>query len=105
MRSIARPSRARRSGSPDRRAVLLALASGALLGAAFLPAPLGFLAWFAYVPLLVALAARLETRSPASSLFAIGYAFGFAFYLIATHWIARLSDVAIAVPWLKYPAS
>jgi apolipoprotein N-acyltransferase len=40
----------------------------------------------------------------ARGLFALGYAFGFAFYLIGTHWIALLSDVAITVPWLKYPA-
>src|SRR6185295_18859219 len=26
------------------------------------------------------------------------------FFLIGTHWIARLSDVAMTVPWLKYPA-
>lgn len=38
------------------------------------------------------------------SLFALGYAFGFAFYLIGMHWIALLSAVAITVPWLKYPA-
>jgi apolipoprotein N-acyltransferase len=38
------------------------------------------------------------------SLFALGYAFGFAFFLIGIHWIALLSDVAITVPWLKYPA-
>lgn len=30
--------------------------------------------------------------------------FGFAFYLVGMHWIALLSDVAITVPWLKYPA-
>jgi apolipoprotein N-acyltransferase len=40
----------------------------------------------------------------ARGLFALGYAFGFVFYLIGTHWIALLSDVAITVPWLKYPA-
>ena len=34
----------------------------------------------------------------------VGYAFGFMFFLIGVHWIARLSDVAITVPWLKYPA-
>jgi apolipoprotein N-acyltransferase len=36
--------------------------------------------------------------------FRLGYVFGFAFFLVGTHWIARLSDVAITVPWLKYPA-
>jgi apolipoprotein N-acyltransferase len=70
---------------------------------AFLPLPLGFLAWGAYVPLLVALDARLEAMSGRAR-FGLGYACGFAFYLIGTHWIALLSNVAITVPWLKYPA-
>ena len=95
------------------------------MGSAFLPAPLGFVAWFAFVPLLVALDACLgrdssgprlpgsaqaagaparTARVGAGGLFALGYAFGFAFYLIGIHWIALLSDVAITVPWLKYPA-
>ena len=142
MPSTARPIKARRSGSPDRRAVQLALVSGALLGAAFLPAPLGFLAWFGFVPLLFALGACVEPRAGvggeparlagagahraatvathagavagapvgapkpvgARGLFALGFVFGFAFYLIGMHWIAQLSDVAITVPWLKYPA-
>jgi apolipoprotein N-acyltransferase len=78
--------------------------SGALLGAAFLPAPLGFLAWVALVPLLVALDRALAARRPPRALFGIGYRFGLVFFLIGTHWIALLSDVAITVPWLKYPA-
>ena len=36
--------------------------------------------------------------------FALGYLWGFAFYLTGTHWIARLSDVATTVTWIKYPA-
>ena len=45
-------------------------------------------------------------RSGASlrQLFAAGYAFGLTFFLIGTHWIARLSDVASTMPWIKYPA-
>jgi len=82
----------------------LALASGALLGVSFLPAPLGFVAWVAYVPLLVALDRRVAAGVRLRSLFGLGYAFGFAFFLIGVHWIALLSDVAITVPWLKYPA-
>jgi len=70
---------------------------------AFLPLPLEWLAWGAFVPLLVALDARLATGS-GRSLFGLGYACGFAFFLIGTHWIALLSNVAITVPWLKYPA-
>jgi apolipoprotein N-acyltransferase len=75
-----------------------------LLGVAFLPVPLGFLAWVACVPLLMALDARVRAGAQGASLFRLGYAFGFAFYLIGMHWIALLSDVAITVPWLKYPA-
>jgi apolipoprotein N-acyltransferase len=45
-------------------------------------------------------------RSNASlrRLFGVGYAFGLVFFLIGTHWIARLSDVASTIPWIKYPA-
>ena len=74
-----------------------------LLGVPFLPLPLGFLAWGAFVPLLAALDARLRKGS-GRSLFGLGWACGFAFFLIGVHWIALLSDVAITVPWLKYPA-
>src|SRR5262245_5254344 len=49
-------------------------------------------------------AAPRPARASALGLFALGYAFGFAFYLIGMHWLALLSDVAITVPWLKYPA-
>jgi len=104
MRSTAPPTRAKRSGSTDRRGTGLALLSGALLGLAFLPAPLGFLAWFAFLPLLAALDSRVRAGASLRSLFALGYAFGLAFYLIGMHWIALLSPVAITVPWLKYPA-
>jgi apolipoprotein N-acyltransferase len=66
--------------------------------------PLGFLAWVAFVPLLEALDRRLSTGTSLRSVFGIGYAFAFVFYLLGIHWIARLSEVAITVPWLKYPA-
>jgi len=67
------------------------------------------------VPLLVALdacvrgpqspgAGAAPRRLGAGGLFALGYAFGFVFYLVGIHWIALLSEVAITVPWLKYPA-
>jgi apolipoprotein N-acyltransferase len=78
--------------------------SGVLLGAAFLPRVPGFLAWGALVPLLAALERRVRARAPARALFGLGWLFGFVFFLIGTHWIALLSDVAITVPWLKYPA-
>jgi apolipoprotein N-acyltransferase len=104
MPSTGPPSRGKRSGSGNRRQLALALLSGALLGAAFTPAPLGCLAWIAFVPLLVALEARMRSRAGARGLFSLGYAFGLSFYLIGTHWIALLSEVAITLPWLKYPA-
>ncbi len=82
----------------------LALLTGALLGAAFLAGPLGFLGWLSFIPLLAALESRVRARAPARALFATGYASGLVFYLVGAHWIAQLSDVAITVPWLKYPA-
>lgn len=84
------------------REPLLAAASGLLLGAAFLPVPLPFLAWFAFVPLTLALDCAVRERLPLRKLFGIGYAGGFAFFLVGTHWIALLADVAITVPALKY---
>lgn len=74
------------------------------MGAAFLAPGLGALAWVAFIPLLAALEHRLSRGAGARSLFGLGYAFGLAFFLVGIHWIARLSDVAITVPWLKYPA-
>jgi apolipoprotein N-acyltransferase len=83
---------------------VLAVAAGVALGAAFLPAPVGFLAWFAFIPFLIALERRVDGPAPLRRAFVLGLLFGFAFYLCGTHWIALLSDVAITVPWLKYPA-
>jgi apolipoprotein N-acyltransferase len=85
-----------------RRDAGLAAVSGVLLAAAFLPIHLGALAWVAFVPLLVALERRLAAGEPVRSCFRLGYAGGFAFFLIGTHWIALLSDVASTVPWIKY---
>jgi apolipoprotein N-acyltransferase len=94
---------AARAGS-SRTELLLALASGAALGAAFLTPALGFLAWFGFVPLLEALDRLARRGASGRARFRIGWSFGFAFFLIGIHWIARLSDVAITIPWLKYPA-
>jgi len=91
------------SASP-RRDSLIAAASGLLLGAAFLPLNLGFLAWFALVPLLIALERRIAAGASPRAIFAFGYVGGFAFFLTCTHWLALLSEVAISVPWLKYVA-
>ncbi len=85
-----------------RRELLLAAASGLLLGAAFLPVALPVLAWFAFVPLLLMLERRIEAGAKLRSLFALGYAGGLAFFLTGTHWLALLNDVALTVPALKY---
>ncbi len=71
---------------------------------AFLPGPWGFLAWFALVPYALALERWLEHGGSLRGAAALGAAFGLTFYLAGTHWIALLSNVAITVPWLKYPA-
>ena len=83
---------------------MLALFAGLLLGAAFLPFGLGALAWVAFVPLLVALDSALRKGAGARRAFGLGYAFGLVFFLVGLHWIAKLSNVAITIPWLKYPA-
>ena len=81
-----------------------ALLSGVLLGVAFLNASWGWLACGAFVPLLVLLERQASEGRPRWTAFRTGYLFGFVFFLVGTHWIARLSNVAITVPWLKYPA-
>ena len=80
------------------------MAAGALLGVAFLHASLGWLVCIAFVPLLSALDHHARDPRPLRRAFSLGYVAGLVFYLIGTHWIARLSDVAMTVPWLKYPA-
>ena len=62
------------------------------------------MAWAALVPLLIGLERRARRSGTAGSMFRLGWLFGFVFFLIGTHWIALLSEVAITVPWLKYPA-
>jgi apolipoprotein N-acyltransferase len=56
------------------------------------------------VPLLIALDRAAREARPQRAAWSAGYLFGCAFFLLSVHWIARLSDVAITVPWLKYPA-
>lgn len=106
MPSTGRPSRERKCGSISRpsRGSLLTGAAGLLLGLAFLPLPLGFLAWVAFVPLIAELHRRIEAGDSARRLFSAGWLFGLVFYLTGTHWIALLADVAMTVPWIKYPA-
>lgn len=88
----------------SRRDSIFAAASGLLLGAAFLPLPLGFLAWFAFVPLLGSLERQVRDGVGLRGLFRLGYIGGLAFFLTGTHWLALLADVAITLPWLKYVA-
>lgn len=85
----------------DRRGLRAAVASGVLLGVAFLPRVPGALAWVALVPILWALERRVA-QGPLRSWFTLGFAGGVAFFLIGTHWIALLSDVALTIGWLKY---
>lgn len=87
--------------SPGRRDLILAAASGLGLGAAFLPGVPGVLAWIAFVPLLAALERRVADGRP-RSWFALGYVGGLVFFLVGTHWIALLNDVALTIGWLKY---
>src|SRR5262245_63118301 len=74
------------------------------MGVAFLGPGAGAVAWVALVPLLVALDRATASARPIRSALGLGYLFGFVFFLIGVHWIGLLSDVAITVPWLKYPA-
>ncbi len=89
------------TAAPGRRDLATAAASGLLLGAAFLPRVPGWVAWFAFVPLLSALERRVASGRP-RSWFVLGYVAGFAFFLVGTHWIALLSDVALTIGWIKY---
>lgn len=82
----------------------LAALSGLLLGVAFLPNVPGFVAWAALVPLLVALDRCARRGAGVGESFRLGWLFGFVFFAVGIHWIALLSDVAITVPWLRYPA-
>jgi apolipoprotein N-acyltransferase len=75
-----------------------------LLGAAFLPAPLGFLAWFGLVPLFSVLAARIGAGQPLRRLFAVGYLYGLVFYGIGIHWVLLLYPGAMNYPWMRFPA-
>ena len=86
--------------SDARRDLALSAASGLALGAAFLPWSGGWLAWFAFVPLLAALERRVRAGESLAACFRLGYAGGVVFFLVGIHWIARLSDVAMTVPWL-----
>lgn len=80
------------------------LLAGVALGVAFLNASWGLLACGAFVPLWAVLERVAAEDRPRRNAFRWGYLFGFVFFLVGMHWIARLSNVAITIPWLKYPA-
>src|SRR5262249_41475676 len=101
---LGRPGQRGEAGIAQASLRVMAIASGLLLASAFLPLPLGWLAWFGLVPFLLALAELHEVRAPLKRFFSAGYLFGFAFYLVGLHWVALMSTAAMTMPWLRYPA-
>lgn len=65
--------------------LILSLTGGALLSLAFAPWNLGFIAWLAFVPLLLA----LEREKKLARASACGFFFGLAFFLIDLRWIIQ----------------
>lgn len=65
-----------------RKDLYLVLLSAILLGAAFPPSPLGFLAYVSLVPLMIA----LENKSPGAA-FGIGYLFGLVSNVLLLFWV------------------
>lgn len=64
--------------------LVAALFSGLLLSLAIPPLPFGFLAWFGFVPLLIA----LESTRKYGEAFRLGFLTGFVFYLGTIYWLA-----------------
>ena len=60
------------------------------------------MAWVAFVPLLFALEAAASAERPNRAAWETGYTFGFAFFLVSVHWIAKLSPDSIR---LETPAA
>src|SRR5262249_50387811 len=81
--------------TPERRVVLCALATSALLYLCYFPVAWGFLGWVALVPLLGLV------RSTARSRWIYGSAFlcGLAFYLPVIQWM-RVADPRMAFTWI-----
>jgi apolipoprotein N-acyltransferase len=80
---------------PRQRRVTLAAAGGLLLFAAFPPLDLGFIAWFALVPLLAA----IEGESPPHA-FGLGVLAGGVAYLAITAWMLAFG----ILPWILLAA-
>jgi len=89
--ALAVAERQRRRGTR----ILLAVASGLLLGAAFPSLDLEPLAWVGLVPLLVGVGG-LRPRTA----FALGWLAGFVFYLATVYWVAYTITRYTAVPFL-----
>ncbi|NOT34037.1 MAG: apolipoprotein N-acyltransferase [Candidatus Eisenbacteria bacterium] len=77
--------------------------AGAALGVAFLTPALGGLVCVGFVPLLAALGQAARGPRPVRRAFGLGWLTGLVFYAIGAHWLLSLNEVAITVPWLKYP--
>ena len=73
--------------------LLLAIASGLLLGAAFPNLDLEPLAWIGFVPLLLAVRGQRPRRA-----FALGWTTGLVFYLVTVYWVAYTITRYTAVP-------
>lgn len=65
--------------------IILSLAGGALLSLAFAPFNLGFVAWVAFVPLLLAMERERGLQRAA----ACGFFFGLIFFLVDLRWIIQ----------------
>ncbi len=86
----------------SRRAFLLALLSGLLLAASFPPLDIGWLAWVAFVPLLIAIDGVSSQRA-----FALGYLAGAAAFVPILAWMrvfGILAWVLLAAYLSLYPA-
>src|SRR5947209_2230500 len=81
--------------TPERRLVLCALATSALLYLCYFPVAWGFLGWVALVPLIGLV------RSPARPRWVYGSAYlsGLVFYLLAIQWM-RVADPRMVFTWL-----
>ncbi|MGH2399410.1 MAG: apolipoprotein N-acyltransferase, partial [bacterium] len=77
------------------RRIALAASGGLLLFAAFPPLDLGFLAWIALVPLLIA----IEGESPGRA-FGLGVMAGGVAYLAIVSWMLRFG----VLPWILLAA-
>jgi len=90
--TTADPARPSSSASPH--PVVLAVASGCLLWLSFPPAEWSWAAWFALVPLFL----LIPSRRPRGAIYLGAWLGGFAFWLLAIHWIWWTDETA----WLGW---